>query len=127
MIDRGEQDVPPWLVRLRFDREPHVVALVDRVLGQRVDPLAVAVQGRAEVIGEVDLGAFPAALEDVDLRAELSGQVHVGHHLAQGVATDRAVVAGEPTVFEHRVAEQVRGENRQHHPGVGHRCRPALP
>ncbi len=67
-------------------REPHRVALVDHVLGEGVDRLPVAVQRGPDVLGEVDLGAFPAAPEHVGLGAELGGQVDVAHHLADRVA-----------------------------------------
>ena len=121
MPDRGQQDVPARLVRLRLDREFQSVALVDRVLGEHVDALPVPVQGGPDVLGEVDLGAFPAAPEHVDLGAQLGSQIHVAHDLAERVPADGAVVGGEPAVLEHRIAEQVGGDHRHDHPGVGQR------
>ena len=67
-----------------------------RVLGEQVDTFAVAVQRGADVLGEVDLGAFPAAPEHVDLGAEFGGQVHVAHHLAERVAADRRSLLVKP-------------------------------
>ena len=121
VTDGGQQDVAAGLVRLRLDREPHAVALVDGVLGEQVDPFPVPVEGGADVLGEVDLGAFPAAPEHVDLRAQLGGQIHVLHHLAQRVPAHATVVAGEAAVLEHRVAEQVGRHHRDDHAGVGQR------
>src|SRR3954471_8886302 len=119
MPDRGQQDVAAGLVRLGLDGEPHAVVLVDRVLGEKVDPLSVAVEGGPYVLGEVDLRAFPAAPEHVDLGAELGGEVHVVHDLAQGVAADCAVVAGEAAVLEDGVAEQVGRDHGHHEAGLG--------
>ena len=120
--DRRQQDVAAGLVRLRLDREAHVVALVDRVLREHVDALAVTVERRPDVLGEVDLGALAAAPEDVDLRAELGREVHVPHDLAQRVAADRAVVAGEAAVLEDGVAEQVGRDHRHDETGLGQRA-----
>ena len=122
VADGGQQDVAARLVRLGLDREPHPVALVDRVLGERVDRLPVPVERGADVLGEVDLRALAAAPEHVDLGAELGGQVHVAHHLAHRVPAHAAVVAGEAAVLEHRVAEQVGGDHRHHHPGLVQRA-----
>jgi hypothetical protein len=57
----GSRMSPLRLVGLRLDREPHRVAAVDHVVGEGVHRLAVAVERRADVLGEVDLGAFPPA------------------------------------------------------------------
>ncbi len=118
MSDRRQQDVAAGLVGLRLDREPQAVAAVDRVLRQHVDALAVAVQSGPDVLGRVGLRALAAAPEDVGRRAQLGGQVHVAHHLAQRVPAYRAVVAGERAVLEHRVGEQVGGDHRHHQAGL---------
>jgi hypothetical protein len=52
-------------------------------------------------------GALAAAPQHVGPRAELGGEVHVPHDLAQRVPADVAVVGGERALLEHRVGEQV--------------------
>jgi hypothetical protein len=111
VADRGQQDVAAGLVGLGLQREADAVALVLGVLRDRVDGLAVAVEGRADVLRRVGLGALAAAPHDERLRAELGGQVDVAQHLAQRVPADAAVVAGEAAVLEDRVGEQVRGHH----------------
>ena len=119
--DGGQQDVAAGLVRLRLDGEPHLVALLDDVAREQVDRLAVAVEGRADVLGAVVLRTLAAAPEDVGAGAQLGGEVEVADHLAQREPPDRAVVAGEPAVLEHRVREQVRGHHRHRHAGLRQR------
>ena len=119
--DGRQQDVAARLVRLGLDGEPNVVAVVDRVLRQHVDALGVARERRPDVLGRVGLGAFAPTPEHVGLRAEFDGKVEVAHDLAQCVAANRAVVAGEATVLEHRVGEQVGGRHRHDEASFGER------
>ena len=56
--DRGEDDVAPRLVRLRFDREPDRITLVDDVLGEEVDAFPVAIERCPHVLGGVGLRAL---------------------------------------------------------------------
>jgi hypothetical protein len=116
VADRGQQDVAAWLIRLRLDSEPHRVAPLDHVAGQSVHRLPIPVQGCADVLREVDFRTLTAAPEHIDLRTKLSREVDVAHHLTNGVAPHGPVVAGEPTVLEHWVVEQVGGHHRHHHP-----------
>jgi hypothetical protein len=125
VADGRQQYVAAGLVGLGLDGEPHPVALVDRVLREQVDPLAVAVEGCTDVLGEVDLRALATAPEHVDLGPQLGGQVHVLHDLAQRVPAHAAVVAGEPAVLEDRVTEEVGRHHRHDQAGLGER-RPEL-
>jgi hypothetical protein len=118
---RGQQDVAARLVRLRLDREPDVVALVAHVGAEQVQALGVPVQRGPDVLGGAGFRAFAPAPEDVGLRAEISRQVQVPHHLGQREPPDLAVVGGERPVPEHRVAEQVRGGGGHHQAGLGQR------
>src|SRR4029453_5650852 len=99
MTDRGKQDIPAWLIRLRLDREPHRGSPLDYVAGQGVHRLAIAIQGRADVLGEVDLRPLTATPEHIDLRAQVSRQVDVTHDLTNGVAPHGPVVASKPTIL----------------------------
>ena len=120
VADRRQQDVAAGLVGLGLDREPHVVALVHDVLpraGRR--PPCSGRARRADVLGGARLGALAAAPADVDLGAELGGQVEVAHHLADREAADVAVVGGEAAVLEDRVGEEVGGRGRDDQAGVG--------
>ena len=105
--DGRQEDVAARLVRLRLDRERHVVALLDHVLVEHVDRLAVALERVARVLGAADLGALAAAPEDVDLGAQRRAQVDRAHRLADRRAPHAAVVGGEGPVLEGRVPEQV--------------------
>ncbi len=115
---RRQQDVPARLVGLRLDGEPQVVALVDAVLGEQIQALAIALQRRLDVLGRVDLGALAAAPEHERLRAEVGGQVEIAQDLAQRVPAHAAVVAGERPVLEHRVGEGVGGDHRHDQAGL---------
>jgi hypothetical protein len=121
MTDCGQQDVPAGLVRLGLDREPQAVALIDGVLGEEIDPFPVPVKGSPDVLGEVDLGAFTAAPELVDLSTQLGSQIHIVHDLAQRIPAHATVVAGETAILEHRVPEQVGRHHWDDHAGVGQR------
>ena len=116
--DGRQQDVAARLVRLRLDREPDVVALVEDVPRQQVQALGVPVERHPHVFRRARLRALPAAPEHVGLRAELRGQVEVAHHLRQGEPPHLALVRGERAVLEHRMAEQVRGRRGDHQAGL---------
>ena len=64
------------------------------------------------ILADVNLGALAAAPIDVDLGPQFGRHVDVGHHLLDGVRPHPGVVAGERTILEHRVAEEVRGGGR---------------
>ena len=110
--DSGQQDVAARLVGLGLDSEPNVIAVVDRVLRQHVDALGIARERRPDVLRRVGLGAFAPTPEHIGLRAKLDSKIEVAHDLAQCIAANRAVVAREAAVLEHRMGEQV---------GSGHR------
>ena len=95
VADGGQQDVAARLVGLGLDREAQVVALLGDVLAEEVEGLLHPVEGGAHVLGGAGLGALAAAPGDVDLGAQLGGEVDVADGLAQGVAADVAVVGGE--------------------------------
>ena len=46
VADGRQQDVAAWLVRLRLEREPDLIAAIDDVLSERVEALAVPVERR---------------------------------------------------------------------------------
>ncbi len=83
VADGRQQDVTTRLVRLRLDREPDAVVLLEDIGSQRVDRFAVAVEGSLHVLDAVVLGAFPPAPEDIGLRAELGGEVDVAGDLGR--------------------------------------------
>ena len=116
--DGGQQDVAGRLVRLRLDREPDLVSLVQDVGRQQVQALGVPVERRPHVLGGAGLGALPAAPEDIGPRAQLGGQVQVPHHLGEREPAHLPLFGGERAVLEHRVAEQVRGGRGDHQPGL---------
>jgi hypothetical protein len=118
VADGRQEDVAARLVRLGLQREAQAVAAGLGVLGERVQALAVALERRLHVLGGGDLRALAATPHDVGLRAELGGEVHVAHDLAQGVAAHVAPVAGEPALLEDRVREQVRGHHRHDEAGA---------
>src|SRR5690606_20754624 len=94
----------------------------------RVYPFAIAVHRGTHVLGRVRLAALTTAPQHVRRRAEFGRKIHVAHHLAQREPTDVTVVAGERTVLEHGVGEQVGGGHRHHESGlVERRPEPADP
>lgn len=117
VADGREQDVAARLVRLGLDGELQVVALGGHVLAEEVEGLLHAVEGHPYVLGGTGLRALTAAPGDVDLRAELDGQVDVADRLAQGVATHVTVVRRERAVLEDGVREEVGGGHRHGHAG----------
>ena len=117
--DRGEQDVAAGLVGLGLDREAEVVALLGDVVAEQVEGLLHPVQRDARVLRGAVLRALTTAPGDVDLGAQLGGEVDVAHHLAQREAADVAVVVGEAAGLEDGVAEEVGGRGRDHEAGVG--------
>ena len=119
MPDRGQQDVPPRLIRLRLDRESDVVALVGHVLGEQVDRLAVTLEGTADVFGRVVLRSLPSAPHHEGLSPELDAELELPHRLAHGEAAHTAVIGGESSVLEDGCAEQVGRDHRDDHSGVG--------
>ena len=118
VADGRQEDVPARLVGLGLDRELEVVAVVDDVVAEDVDRLAVALQRVARVLRHARLGALAAAPEDVDLGAQLGGDVDEVHRLADRRAADPAVVGGERAVLERGVAEEVRRRHADAQPGV---------
>ena len=122
MADGRQQDVASRFVGLRLDREAQRVAVVGDVLAEQIERLTVALEGGQDVLCAVVLAALAAAPEDEGLRAEFGGEIDVAQHLAQREAANTAVIAGESTVLEHGLGEQVRGHHRHDHPG-GLQCR----
>ncbi len=118
VADGRQEDVPARLVGLGLHREAQVVAVVEHVVAEDVDRLAVALQRVARVLGDADLGALAAAPEDVDLGVELGGGVDEAHRLADRRAPHAAVVGRERAVLERRVAEQVRRRHADAHAGL---------
>ena len=119
--DGRQQDVAARLVGLGLDGEPQVVAAVEHEAAQQVHRLAVAVERGPDVLGRVVLAALATAPQHERLRAELGGQLDVAQHLPQREPAHGAVVAGEATVLEHGVGEQVGGDHRDGHPGLAQR------
>src|SRR6266508_4043786 len=117
VADGRQEDVAARLVGLGLEGEAQLVALPQDVLAEEVDRLLVAVERGAHVLG-VRLAALAVAPQDVDARADLGGHVYVVERLADRVAPHRRVVGGEGTLPEHRVAEEVGGGHRHHHPGL---------
>jgi hypothetical protein len=107
VADARQEDVAAGLVGLGLDGQPHAVPLVLHVLAEQVDALLVPLQRDAHVLAGVGLGALAPAPQDVGGRAQLRGEVHVAHDLAQRVAADVAVGGGEGAVLEDRVGEGV--------------------
>ena len=116
--DGGQQDVAAGLVGLGLDREAEVVALVEDVVAEQVEGLAVAVERGLHVLGRPRLGTLAPAPGHEHLRAELGGEVHLVEGLADREAADVAVVVGEAAVAEDRVREQVGRHHRDHQAGL---------
>ena len=74
VADGRQEDVAARLVGLGLHREAQVVALVEHVVAEHVDRLAVALERVARVLGDAGLGALAPAPEDVDLGAELGAR-----------------------------------------------------
>ena len=102
MAHGGQEDVAAGLVGLGLDGELQLVALLDHVVGQQVDRLAVTLERVARVLGHAHLGALAPAPEDVDLGAELGPEVDGEHRLADRRPAHAAVVGGEGAVLERR-------------------------
>ena len=117
VADRRQEDVAARLVGLGLHREPQRVVLVDDVVREHVDRLAVALERVARILGHAGLGALAPTPEDVDLGAQLGRDVDEVHRLADRGAAHAAVVGGERAVLERRVAEQVRGRHPHAHAG----------
>ncbi len=100
MTDGGQQDVAARLVGLGLDREADLVALVDDVLAEQVDGLAVALERRPHVLGRVVLGAFATAPHHEGLRAQLGTELELTQRLAQREPPHGAVVRREGSVLE---------------------------
>ena len=111
VADGGQEDVTTGLVRLGLQTDLEVVALVLDVLGDGVQALLVAVEGRVEVLGGVVLSALTTTPHDKGLGAQLGGEIDVAQDLAQAEAADRAVVVGQAAVLEDRVGEGVGGDH----------------
>jgi hypothetical protein len=95
-----------------------VVALVEHVLAQEVQRLAVALDGVTGVLGRVGLDPLAPAPEDVDLGAQLDAQVDGAHRLLQRRRRAPGVVGREGAVLEGRIGEQVGGRHGDDQPGV---------
>ena len=107
--DRGQEDVAARLVRLGLERERQVVALLDDVVREHVDRLAVALERVPRILRHPRLGALAAAPEDEHLGVQLGPEVDRQHRLADRGAAHAAVVGRERAVLEHGLAEEVRG------------------
>ena len=118
VADGRQEDVPARLVGLGLHREAQVVAVVDHVVAEDVDRLAVALQRVARVLRHARLGALAAAPEHVHLGAQLGGGVDEVHRLADRRPAHAAVVGRERAVLERRVPEQVRRRHPDAHPGL---------
>ena len=103
----GQEDVAAGLVGLGLDGELQRVPLLDHVVRQQVDRLAVALERVTRVLGHAHLGALAPAPEHVDLGAELGPEIDREHRLADRRPAHAAVVGGEGAVLERRMAEQV--------------------
>src|SRR6185369_15504632 len=66
---RWQVNITTWLIRLGFEREPVIVALVDRVFAKKIQRLAVPLQRLARILRRIYFRAFAAAPEDVNTRA----------------------------------------------------------
>ena len=102
-------------------REAEVVAAVGHERAQQVHRLPVAVQRGPDVLGRVVLAALAPAPEHERARPELGGQLDVPQHLPQREPAHGPVVAGEPAVLEDGVGEEVGGDHRDRHAGLGER------
>ena len=107
VTDGWEQDVSAWLIRLGLDSKAQVVALVDDVLTQQIDPFLVPLERIADVLGGVHLRSFAPTPHHVGGHTELGGVVDVAPGLGDGQPSHVAVVGREGAVLEHRVGEQV--------------------
>src|SRR5262245_34949588 len=115
---RREVDVAARLVRLGFERELIAVALRDRIFAEEVHRLAEPLYRLAGVSGRVDLCAFAAAPEDVNLRADLGAEVHSAHRLLNRVKADARVVRCERAVLKDGIVEEIGGRHRDDHPVI---------
>ena len=97
------------------------VSVVDDVLAQHVERFLVPGECSSHVLACARLRAFPPAPAHVDAGPQLGRQVDVAHHLRQREPADVAVVGGEGTLLEDRVAEQVGRGRGDDQAGVGQR------
>src|SRR5262249_41164862 len=111
-------DVAAWLVWFCFERETIVVALIDRVLAEEVQSLAVPLQRLARILRGIDFRAFAPAPKDVNLRSELRAEIHRAHRLLQRVQPDARGVRRESTILENRIVEEIRRRHRHLHAGI---------
>ena len=115
VTDGWEQDVSAWLIGLGFDSEAQVVALVDHVLTQQIDPFLVSLERITDVLGGVHLRAFAPTPHHVGGHTELGRIVDIAPGLGNGQPSHVAVVGREGTILEHRVGEQVGRHHRGDH------------
>src|SRR5262249_58437092 len=97
---RRKVDVAARLVRFGLERETQLVLLIDRVLAQKIDRLAEALDRLDRILRRVDLCTFASAPEDIGARAELDAEVHRAHGLLDGVGSDARVGRRERAVLE---------------------------
>ena len=115
--DGGEPGIATGLVRLRLERELHVVSLRDGVLADEVQRLAIALERILDALRGLHLLPLAAAPEHVDRRAELGAEIDSCHRLLQREATDARIVRGERAILERGQLEEVRRRHRDDQPG----------
>ena len=114
----GSKDVSSRFVRLRLDRESDVVATIDNELGEKVESLPEALQGRTNILCGVGVRTLTPTPEDISRRSELGGEVEIAHDLANRVSANLTIVARESPVLEDRVGEEV-GRDHGHDDASG--------
>ena len=103
---------PARLVRLRLEREAHVVALIAHMAAEEVERLAEALESVDRRLGRPDFAAFPSAPEHIHRRPELSPEIDRTHRLLDRESPHGGIVGREGAVLEDRVREQVRRRHR---------------
>ena len=126
VADGRKKNVAARLIGLGLDGESNVVALVQDILPHEVDAFTVALEGPGDVFGHVVLSALAAAPHHERFCAHLDGQVEVTQGLAQGEASNTAVVTGEGTVLENGVAKEVGGHHGHDQTRVSQRLLQAI-
>jgi hypothetical protein len=116
---RGEVQIAPWFVRLRLERKPEVVLSVADVGAQEIQRLSDSPESLDGVLRGVDLGALPAAPEDVEAGAQLDAEINGAHRLLQRVGADVRIVRGERAIAKDGIREEIRRRHWHAQPGVG--------
>ncbi len=92
--------------------------LIERILAQEVQRFAKPLAGVERALAGIGLGAFAAAPEHVDLRAQFDAEIDRAHRLVQRIGAHLRIVAGEGAIAESRIAEEVGGRHRHDEAGV---------